>query len=71
MNVALLREILNDLPDDLIVVTTAPDHEYREVQLLYNRALYNGSEYTEWGDNEPTEEERKLWGEPVNVLVMS
>ncbi len=71
--VGKLKKLIASLPDDMPVVVTAPDHEYRPASARDVSALSadGESDFTEWRLNrDPTDEERSLWGSPCRVLVI-
>ncbi len=69
MTVKQLRAILDRVADSAIVLTTAPDHSYREVRASVTTALHD-EDSDSWSedfedDNENMDEERK------EVIVIS
>lgn len=69
MNVAQLRELLKELPDNARVVTGAPDHSYREARCEAGTALYDRrSGWSEdYGEEQTPEAE---FGKRLPVLIV-
>lgn len=71
MNVKQLREIIQDMSDDVQLVGTSSDHSYRLVEVFPATALFNSSSrnWTEdYGEDSTPEAD---YGKRMNVLVIS
>ena len=51
MNVKQLKSIIEDLPDDMIVVTPGSDHTYNEAGAVPDTAQYHRGLYSEYHDD--------------------
>lgn len=71
MKVRELKKLLADVDDDIEIVVSAPDHEYREASASIEGSLYDGSVYTEWNYGEPGQEEINLYGQLTQVVVVN
>lgn len=71
MTIKDLKMTIADLPDDMIVVTSAPDHELCEVDARPSTGLYDRATKTWTEDHGEKQTPEAQWGKRLKVLIIT